>query len=78
MSKLQFGEEITLEDETSLGDKDEVAFLVCLLCGVGWAVGCAICGCEFPPAFGAGVAIFSGLSAETIAQVTAFGAVAAP
>lgn len=59
MNKLPFGEEFTLEEDTSLGQKDEVAIFLCALCGLGYVAGCILCGCEFPPAFVAGAAIFT-------------------
>ncbi len=59
MDKLSFGEVFTLEEDTSLGQKDEVAIFLCALCGLGYVAGCILCGCEFSPAFFAGAAIFS-------------------
>lgn len=60
--KLSFGEEIFLEKECNLGEKDEVAIFMCALCGLGTVAGCILCGCEVPIAFGIGAATFAELA----------------
>lgn len=71
MKKLEFGEEFDLE-ENSLGQKDEVAVLLCALCGLGTAAGCVLCGCEIPILFATGVTVFNASGAALMA--TAVGA----
>lgn len=53
-NNLSFGEEFYLEEETQLGEKDEVAVFLCVLCGLGTVAGCILCGCEIPVLFGVG------------------------
>lgn len=71
--KLSFGEEIFLEEECNLGEKDEVAIFMCALCGIGTLAGCILCGCEIPIAFAVGTATFANVSQSAVA--TAAGAV---
>lgn len=57
LNDLSFGEEFCLEEETQLGQKDEVAIFLCALCGLGTVAACIACGCEIPIAFGLGVSV---------------------
>jgi len=70
---LSFGEEFVLDQENALGEKDEVAILLCALCGLGMVAGCILCGCEIPFLFGVGAAAFNASGVGTMA--TAAGAV---
>lgn len=69
LNNLSFGEEFCLDEETQLGEKDEVAIFLCALCGLGTVAACVLCGCEIPIAFGLGasVAAESGGAIGTVA-----------
>ena len=73
-NELSFGEEFGLEKENYLGEKDEVALFVCLICGLGSAAGCVLCGCELPILFGAGALAFHELTVGLAADAALTGA----
>ncbi len=50
-----------------MDQKDKVAIFLCAPCGLGYIACCILCGCEFPPAFVAGAAVFT--DAGTFATV---------
>ena len=58
-NKLSFGEELLLDEECPLGETDEVAVFMCLLCGGTTVAACALSGCELPVLFAAGASIYT-------------------